>query len=132
METIDIAAIRAAIKSNLSTLTTLHRYDFEPKDPKFPCAVVSWPDQLDPRATLGGGVDLVIPVRFQVMWNGDESTDQALMDLMEAAVNAIESDPDLNNTVDDVSCGPFSNIGVGQTEDGRTFMQFVVPVEVMV
>jgi hypothetical protein len=131
MVTIDIAAIRAAIKSNLSTLTTLHRYDFEPRDPKHPCAVVSWPDELDPRATFDGNVDLVIPVRFQVAWNGDESADQALMDLMEAAVAAIESDRDLNSTVGDLSCGPFTNIGAGQTEDGRTFMQFVIPVELL-
>jgi hypothetical protein len=131
MVTIDIAAIRAAIKSNLSTLTTLERYDFEPRDPKWPCAIVSWPDELDPRATFDGNVDIVIPVRFQVAWTGDESSDQALMDLMEAAVNAIESDRDLGSTVGDLSCGPFTNIGGGETQDGRTFMQFVVPVEVL-
>jgi hypothetical protein len=131
MKSIDIAAIRAAIKANLSTITTLERYDFEPKDVKLPCAVVSWPDELDPRVTFEGDVDLVIPVRFQVAWTGDESSDQALLDLMETVVAAIESDRDLNSTAADLSCGPFTNIGAGETQDGRTFMQFVVPVEVL-
>jgi hypothetical protein len=131
MITVDIALMRAAIKSNLSSITGLERYDFEPKSPRRPCAIVSWPEEFDPRGYLGGGVDLVIPVRFELAWLGDESSDQALMDLMESAVNAIESDPDLNSKAASVACGRFTNIGVRQEPDGTTVMTFTIPVEVM-
>jgi hypothetical protein len=130
MITVDIALIRAAIKSNLSTISGLERYDFEPKTPNRPCAIVSWPEELNPRATVEGDVDLTIPVRFEVVWLGDESADQALMDLMEAVVNAIESDTDLGNQCDSLVCGPFTNIGNRQEPDGVTVMTFTVPVEV--
>jgi hypothetical protein len=130
MISVDIALIRAAIKSNLSTVSGLERYDFEPKTPKRPCAIVSWPEELNPRATVDGDVDLTIPVRFEVVWLGDESADQALMDLMESVVNAIESDTDLGNQCDSLMCGPFTNIGVRQEPDGVTVMTFTVPVEV--
>jgi hypothetical protein len=130
MITVDIAAIRAAIKSNLSAISGLERYDFEPKTPHRPCAIVSWPDTLDPRATFDGSVDMTIPVRFEVEWLGDESADQALMDLMEAAVNAIESDTDLGSTADSIACGPFTDIGNRVEPDNRVIMTFTIPVAV--
>jgi hypothetical protein len=132
MQSVDLASIRNRIKVNIAaTMTTYEVYDFEPKEPKYPCAIVSWPESLDPRATMAGDVDLVFPVRFMIVWKGDESSDQVLMDAMEAAVNAIESDRDLNSTADDVSCGAFTNIGASTLADDRVIMQFVVPVEVL-
>jgi hypothetical protein len=132
MLTVDLASIRNQIKSNISsTFTTYEVYDYEPKSPRFPCAIVSWPDTFDPRVTMAGDVDLTFPVRFMLVWKGDESSDQALMDAMEAAVNAIESDRNLGNNVDDISCGPLTNIGAVTMPDDTVIMQFVVPVEVL-
>lgn len=132
MVTIDLAAVRNRIKTNIAAaMTTFEVYDFEPKDPRYPCAIVSFPEVFDPRATMGGDIDLTIPVRFLIVWATDESSDQVLMDAMEAAVNAIESDRDLNSNVDDLSCGPFVNIGATLLPDDRVVMQFTVPVEIM-
>lgn len=131
MQTIDLAAMRAALKSNIAgTLTAFQVYDYEPKNPKYPCAIVSWPTDLNPMAAFGGVVDCVFPVRFQVIWNGDESSDQALMDAMEAAVNAIESAPTLSGNAGSVACQPFTEIGATTLPDDRAVMQFVIPVEV--
>lgn len=131
MVDIDIGAIRARIKDNLSTLSGFQVYDHEPKTKRFPCATVSWPDTLDPRATLTGDVDLTIPVLVEVAWLGDESSDQTLMEAMNEVVGKIESDRDLNGLCDDLSCGAFTNIGSRQTLDEKTVMQFVVPVEIL-
>lgn len=132
MQTIDLASIRNRIKTNIAaTMTTFQVYDYEPKNPKYPCAIVGLPETLDPRATMAGDVDLTIPVRFMVVWIGDESADQALMDAMEAAVNAIESDRDLNGQADDLSCGAFTNIGMATLTDDRVVAMFTVPVEVL-
>lgn len=133
MQTVDLAVIRNQIKDNIITaLDTFEVYDYEPKSPRFPCAIVSWPETLDPRVTMAGDIDVVFPVRFMIVWKGDESSDRALMDAMEAAVNAIESDRDLNNNVDDLSCGPFTGIGAVTMPDDTVVMQFIIPVEVMV
>ena len=132
MITVDLAAVRNRIKTNLAdAIHGLEVYDYEPKTPHHPIAVVAWPTNLNPRATQAGDIDVTIPVRFEVVWLGDESSDQALMDLMEAAVNAIESDRDLNGNVDDLSCGPFTDIGARTLNDDRVVMQFVVPVEIL-
>lgn len=132
MVVVDIAAIRAQLKKNIAeTLSTFHAYDFERKTKNYPCFTVSWPDTFDPRATQAGDIDLVIPVLFEVVWLGDESSDSALMAAMEAAVDAIESDRTLTRNVDDLSCGPFTNIGSRTMPDERVVMQFVVPVEIL-
>lgn len=132
MQTIDLASVRNRIKTNIAaTLTTCEVYDYEPKSPKYPYVVVSWPETFNPRATMAGDIDFVIPVRYADVWLGDESSDQRMMDAMESIVNAIESDRDLNSTVDDLSCGSFTNIGAATMPDERVVMQFVVPVEVL-
>lgn len=133
MQSVDLVAIRNRIKANIATSTyaTFEVYDYEPKDPKYPCAVVSWPDTLDPRATMAGDVDVTFPVRFMIVWKGDESSDQALLEAMESAVEAIESDRDLNGNADDLSCGPFTNIGAVALADDRVVMAFTVPVDVL-
>lgn len=132
MQTVELAAIRNQIKANISvTLSDFEVYDYEPKAPRFPCAIVSWPETLDPRATMAGDIDLVFPVRFMIVWKGDESSDLALMETMEAAVNAIESDRDLDGNADDLSCGPFTGIGAVTMPDDTVVMQFIIPVEVM-
>lgn len=132
MVSVDLAAIRNRIKTNISAvMTTYEVYDYEPKNPRYPCAIVSFPDTFDPRATMAGDVNMTIPVRFMVEWLTDESSDQVLMDAMESAVNAIESDRDLNSNADDLSCGPFVNIGAVLLPDERVILQFTVPVDVL-
>ena len=132
MVNIDIAAMRAQLKSNIAAvLTSFEVFDHDRKDKRYPAVTVSWPDTLDPRATQAGQVDLTIPVLVEIVWLGDESADQALMDAMETIVSAIESDRDLNNTCHDLSCAPFQNIGARDLPDGRVVMQFVVPVEIL-
>lgn len=126
-----VAAIRAGIKSNLSTVTTVNRFDFEHKNPPAqPSVTISWPDRLDPAPVQGTGRDLTIPVRFEVPWDDDESSDALLESLMDSAVAAIESDRTLGGACDDLRCLPFTDIGARRLPDETVVMQFVIPVEV--
>jgi hypothetical protein len=124
-----IAQIRAALKSSLSGFTDANKYDFEPKSGQSLRVIVSWPDSWDPHADFSGSRDIVVPVRFEVPWNDDESSDDKLMAYMEAAVAALEA-ATLTGVADSVRCLPFTDIGARQLPDDTRVMQFVVPVEV--
>ena len=126
-----VAAIRAAIKSNLSSVSA-EPYDFERKNtPATPTVTVSWPDNLDPAPVQGTGRDITIPVRVEVPWGDDESSDALLESLMDAVVSAIESDRTLGGACDDLRCGSFTDIGARRMPDDTVMMQFVVPVEIL-
>lgn len=124
-----IAQIRAALKTSASSFTDANRFDFEPKTPAGNRVIVSWPDTLDPHPTFGTTVDYVIPVRFEVPWNDDESSDDKLMAYMYAARDALEATV-VTGVCDSVACLPFTEIGARRLNDDSMVMQFTVPVSV--
>jgi hypothetical protein len=124
-----IAQIRAALKTSLASFTDANKYGFEPKSGQSLRVIVSWPDSWDPHADLSGGRDIVVPVRFEVPWVDDESSDAKLMAYMNAAVAALEA-ATLTGVADSVRCLPFTDIGARRLSDETSVMQFVVPVEV--
>lgn len=126
-----IAEHRAAIASALSDVfTTTETFDHELK--KFPAAarfVVSFPESFDPDAAYGGRT-VVYPVRYEIPWDHDESTDDALEAAMQAVADTVHNDPTLGGVVDSARCLPFTNIGAAVLPDETRVLQFVVPVEV--
>ncbi len=129
-----LATIRSRIKTNISgdaNFSAYEVYDYEPKNPHHPCVVVGWPDTYDPRADFAGNLDLVIPVRFELVWIDDEESDDTLMSAMDNAVAAIEDDRTLSANADDLSCAAFTDIGSRTLPDDTVVFQFVVPVEIM-
>ena len=128
-----LADARRGIKSNLETRMSGYTVlDYEHKTPPPHSIVVSWPDMYDPRVTLEGDTDLIIPVRVEIPWQDDDSSDQALEDAMDTIRAAIESDRTLGGKVDDILCAPFTNIGARTMPNDAVIMTFTVPVEVLV
>ncbi len=130
-----LKAIRTEISENISEDAAFDGwsvYDYEPKDPQRPCVVIGWPETYDPRGDFAGNIDLIIPVRFEMVWNDDVDVDDEMMTAMDEARDAIEADRTLNSTVDDLSCGAFSDIGARQAPDEKVVAQFIVPVEILV
>ncbi len=127
-----IAQHRAGIKANLeTTFTDSTVRDHESKQlPAGLSWVVSWPDTFDPSPTQGSERTLVYSVRFEVPWDDDESSDNALETAMQTCVAAIEVDRTLGSSCDDAICLPFINIGAARRADETVVMMFTVPVEV--
>lgn len=120
---------RAAIADALSSLEG-EKYDHELKSfPGVPRFVVSFPEDFDPDAAYGSRT-IVYPVRYEIPWDHDESTDDALEDAMQAIAATIHADPTLGGVVDSARCRPFTNIGAVILPDESRVLQFVVPVEV--
>lgn len=124
-----IAQHRAAIKTALASLTG-DKFDHELK--KFaavPRWVVSFPESFDPDAATGART-IVYPVRYEIPWDHDESSDDALEAAMQAVADTIHTDPTLGGVVDSARCLPFTNIGAARMSDETVVLQFVAPVEV--
>lgn len=128
----------SVIRSALATQIGVHPdfqdytvYAFEPKNPARPAVIIGWPDVYDPRGTFAGDVDLVLPVRFEIVWRSDEQLDDQMMAAMDSAVAAIEEDRTLLGNVDDLSCGSFSDMGAKTLPDDTVVATFAVPVEIM-
>ena len=127
-----IAQHRAGIKANLDDAwpTQVDVLTHETKaTPSGNWFVVSFPESFA-RADLGVARTLVYPVRFEIPWDDDESSDAAIESFMEAAVDAIESDPTLGGSCDSAACLNITDIGASRKLDDRVVLQFVVPVEV--
>ena len=129
-----LSTIRSALGTQIGAdpaFSDFTVYGFEPKNPRRPSVVVGWPDVYDPRGDFAGNVDMVVPIRFEIVWRSDEQVDDELMAAMDAAVAAIESDRTLSGNVDDLSCGPFDSIGARSMPDDTVVATFSVPVEIM-
>jgi hypothetical protein len=129
-----LLAIRAALADNILSdpnFSDFEVYAYEVKDPRRPAIIVGWPETYDPRADYAGDIDLIIPVRVEIVWLDDAGTDDMLMSAMENLRDAIETDRTLQNNVDDVSCAPFEEIGTRTSGDDTVIVQFSVPVEIM-
>ena len=125
--------VRHGIKTNLETrLFDYNVFSYEHKSPPAWSIVVGWPDSYDPRATLEGSIDMVIPVRVVIPWQDDESSDSALEDAMDVVVAAIEADRTLNGKVSDLSCAMFTDIGARTMPNDSVVATFTIPVEVLV
>lgn len=128
-----IAQHRAGIEANLAAaFTNANTRDYEVKSlPSGRSWVVGWPSEFDPHASQGGFRSIVYSVRFEVTWGDDQASDNALETAMQSAAAAIESDPTLGGSCDDLACRPFTNITAVRKADETTVMTFTVPVEVL-
>lgn len=127
-----IAQHRAGIKANLDTQwpTEVDVLTHETKTtPSGNWFVVSFPDSYA-RPDIGTARTIVYPVRFEIPWDDDESSDAALETFMGAAMDAIESDPTLGGSCHSAACLNITDIGASRKLDDKVVLQFVVPVEV--
>lgn len=127
-----LATIRAGLKTNLATVFTDYTiYDYEPKSPVQNAIIIGWPDIYDIRVDQGSAQDIAIPVRFEIAWQDDESSDAQLETAMDAALAALEVDRTLGGACDDLSCAPFTDIGARTMPDDKVNITFTVPVEIL-
>jgi hypothetical protein len=128
-----LSQIRTGLKLNLeSAMSGYTVLDYEHKAPPAWAIIVGWPDVYDPRATYGGDIDLVIPVRVEIPWQDDDSSDDALDQAMAAIVAAIETDRTLSGVCSDLSCAPYTDIGARTMPNDAVNITFTVPVEILV
>ena len=127
-----LTTIRAGLKYNIEVYFPGYTVlDYEHKSPPAHSIIVGWPDHYDARPVMGVAVDMVIPVRWEIPWQDDESSNNALEEAMGAAVAAIESDRTLGGACSDLSCAPFTDIGARTMPSDAVNITFTVPVEVI-
>jgi hypothetical protein len=128
-----LADARAGLKDNLAARMSRYSvFGYEHKSPPAYSIIVSWPDMYDPRVTMAGDIDLIIPVRVEIPWQDDKSSDAELEEAMDTIVAAIEWDRTLGGTVGDLSCASFTDIGSRVLPNESVIMTFTVPVEILV
>jgi hypothetical protein len=121
-----LATARAAVVTSLSGITTAQVYRRRQTNYQYPCLVVGWPDEFDPRPVQGGGTldDFVLPVWVACEITDDDSSDDLLSTLLDSTVTALGSTAAWG-------VEPISNFGEQQSEDGRTIVWCSIPLKVM-
>ena len=123
--------VRDGLATNLSSLTSsMQVYRFRPKDPKFPCAMIGWPDALDLSPAQDGVTrSITLEVAVAVVWGDDESTNDSLSTLFESTAAALLSDRTLGGSVGDIWLGA-ATFPLVSADDGRTWQECRIPVTV--
>lgn len=114
-----LSAVRAGLKATL-ILSGVETYGYMTLRPNTPAVVVGFPEELDPRAVLGPGMDYVIDVALFVSLSDDRVADENLTALVEDVLVILDANPTLGNSVS--SCvatrvGDFGRMPLGDTEE---------------
>lgn len=126
-----LAAVRLGLKDALGTVSGLNvtGVDLNPPDP---CAMVGFPDELDPRAVLGPGTDYRIDVSLFVGLSDAAVADDKLAVLVDEVLAALDADPTLGgacSSMTPVRVGDFGRAPLG--DGGTDALACNVTVEVM-
>lgn len=125
-----LSQLRGAL-ATACTSSTAQMYRARPKDPKFPCRVIGWPEEMDVRPVQDGDSrDTVIPVWVAAEWLDDESSDDLLSALLEETVTALLAAHTLGGVADDIDVRPATNFGQELTADDRTIIWAAIPVAI--
>jgi hypothetical protein len=84
-----LATVRTDLYDALAALDVAQTYRRRLTNYQYPAYVVGWPQEMDVRAAQGDVRDFVIDVYVAVEVTDDESCDDLLSDLLEAAVEAL-------------------------------------------
>lgn len=121
-----LATVRTSIFDALSnTGLDVNVYRRRRTDYQYPVFVVAWPQSIDMRAAMGGERSFVIDVLVGVEVRDEDSADEQLEDLLEAAVTALMDE----SSSWDVQ--PVTDFGEEITGDARTILWCRLPVEVL-
>jgi hypothetical protein len=118
-----LADVRSTLYDTLDAVGTATTYKRRQTNLQFPAYLVGWPQSMDVRPDMGGARDYVIDVFAGVEVVDDDSSDDELSALLEAAVEAI-----LELDAHDVQ--PATDFGEEVTADGRTIIWCRLPVAV--
>ncbi len=127
-----LATIRAAMATLLTSgVSTATIFAYPPGNPALPCVVVGWPQEWQIATYQRGGPTYAIPVEALVAFAHDQSADADLMELLDAVVTALSSDPSLGNTCDDSAPLQVTNVGVVDIDGDRKALAATVVVSVL-
>jgi hypothetical protein len=118
-----LATARADLYDVLDGIGLATTYKRRQTNLQFPASLVGWPQSMDVRPAMGDLRDYVIDVFAGVETVEDDSSDDQLSALLEAAVDAI-----LALEAHDVQ--PATDFGEEVTADGRTIIWCRLPVAV--
>jgi hypothetical protein len=133
---VNLSGVRTGLKTALETIAGLNVYDYELELPNFPAAVVRMPEEIDPRAVLGGGNwTYTIPVMLLIARNSDRSADAQLEVFLDqtgsgSVVAALRVDPSLGGACMSADVAVVNNFGF-LTFETVNVMSCTLAVEVM-
>jgi hypothetical protein len=118
-----LAEVRTDLFDALAALGMAQTYRRRTPNYEYPAYIVGWPQSMNVRPAMGDPRDFVIDVYVGVEVTDDESCDDLLSELLEAAVTALQATAHW-----DVQ--PATDFGEGVTADGRAIIGCRLPVAV--
>lgn len=120
-----LATARGDIYTLLAAaLTNCNGYKRRQTNYEYPCFVVGWPEEYNARPAFGGAErDFILDVFVACEVTDDDSTDDLLSSILDAAVAALQT------ASRDVQ--PVTDFGEQQTADDRTVIWCRLPVMVL-
>jgi DNA-binding Lrp family transcriptional regulator len=121
--TTSLTAVRTDLYDNLAALEVAQVYKRRATNYEFPAFIVGWPQEVDFSAAMGSPRDFVVDVFVEVEVTDEDSADETLEELIEAAVASLM-------TIDTYHVRPATDFAESQTADGRTLIGCRLPVSV--
>jgi hypothetical protein len=121
--TTTLTAVRTDLYDNLAALEVAQVYKRRATNFEFPAFIVGWPAEVDFSAAMGAPRDFVIDVFVEVEVTDEDSADETLEELIEAAVVSLM-------TIDTYHVRPATDFTESSTADGRTVIGCRLPVAV--
>jgi hypothetical protein len=118
-----LTGVRADLYDVLAALDVAQVYKRRAVNYEFPAFIVGWPQEIDFRAVMGTPRDSVVDVFVEVEVTDEDSADEQLEELLEAAVGTLL-------LVNNYDVEPATDFAEFATADGRTVMGCRLPVRV--
>jgi hypothetical protein len=121
--TTTLAEVRSSVFVALSEIESAQTYRTRRTSYQYPALIVGWPQSMDFRPDMGTGRDVVLDIGVACEVTDDESSDDALSDLLEEAVAALQSP-------DNWDVQPATDFGEELLGDGRVVIWCRLPLAV--
>jgi hypothetical protein len=121
--TTSLTAVRTDLYDNLAALEVAQVYKRRATNYEFPAFIVGWPAEVDFAAAMGEPRDFVVDVFVEVEVTDEDSADETLEELLDAAVASL-------STIDTYHVRPVTDFQESQTLDGRVVIGCRLPVKV--
>ncbi len=91
--TTTLSEARTAVFDELSTIGMANTYRTRQRSYQYPAIVVGWPQSMDVRPAMGDARDFVLDIGIAVEVVDDDSSDDLLSEILEAAATILQDTP---------------------------------------